>query len=95
LSANKLIGGKSDSGSWFDLGPCCRHNSDRSGGSSDFGDASQPWTATGEQSLLLTRIAATGKRFVVCADEKLTAFLELKSEILASLLPTKARKATV
>jgi hypothetical protein len=30
---------------------------------------------------LLTRIAADGKRFVVRADEKLTAFMELESAI--------------
>jgi len=35
----------------------------------------------GEQSGLLTRTGATGKRFVVRADEKLTAFLELESAI--------------
>jgi hypothetical protein len=29
------------------------------------------------------RIAVTGQRFVVCADEKLTAFLELESAIRA------------
>jgi hypothetical protein len=33
----------------------------------------------GAQSGLLTRIADDGKRFVVRADEKLTAFLELES----------------
>jgi len=33
-----------------------------------------------EQSTLLTRIA-DGKRFVVRADEKLTAFLELEAAI--------------
>jgi hypothetical protein len=32
----------------------------------------------GEQSGLLTRIRGDGKRFVVRADEKLTAFLELE-----------------
>jgi hypothetical protein len=35
----------------------------------------------GERSGLPTHIAATGKRFVVRADEKLTAFLELESAI--------------
>jgi hypothetical protein len=35
----------------------------------------------GEQSGLQTHIAATEKRFVVRADEKLTAFLELESVI--------------
>jgi hypothetical protein len=33
----------------------------------------------GEQSGLLTRIAVNGKRFVVRADEKLTAFVELEA----------------
>jgi hypothetical protein len=32
----------------------------------------------GEQSGLLTHIAMDGKRFVVRADEKLTAFMELE-----------------
>jgi hypothetical protein len=35
----------------------------------------------GEQSGSQTRIAGDGKRFVVRADEKLTAFLELESAI--------------
>ena len=35
----------------------------------------------GERSGLLTRIATTGKRYVVRADEKLTAFVELESAI--------------
>jgi hypothetical protein len=35
----------------------------------------------GERSGLQTRIATMGKRFVVHADEKLTALLELKSAI--------------
>jgi len=35
----------------------------------------------GERSGLLTHIAAMGKRFVVRADEKLTAFVELESAI--------------
>jgi hypothetical protein len=38
---------------------------------------------TGERSGLLTRIAAMAKRFVVHADEKLTAFLELEAAIWA------------
>jgi hypothetical protein len=38
-------------------------------------------TAPGEQSSLLTPIAATEKRFVVHPDEKLTAFMELESAI--------------
>jgi hypothetical protein len=37
--------------------------------------------ASQERPLLLTRIAAMGKRFVVRADEKLTAFVELESAI--------------
>jgi hypothetical protein len=44
---------------------------------------SQPWTATGERSGLLTLTAATEKRYVVRADEKLTAFVELESAICA------------
>jgi hypothetical protein len=34
----------------------------------------------GERSGLLTHIAATGKRFVVHSEEKLTAFVELESQ---------------
>ena len=45
------------------------------------GAASQPWIPTGEQFGLQTHIAATEKRFVVHADEKLTAFVELESAI--------------
>lgn len=41
----------------------------------------QPWIATGEQSGLPMHIAATEKRFVVRADEKLTAFLELERAV--------------
>jgi hypothetical protein len=41
---------------------------------------------TGERSLLQTHIAATEKRFVVRADEELTAFLELESALLAAIL---------
>jgi hypothetical protein len=47
------------------------------------GAALQPWIPTGERSSLLTPIATHGKRFVVRADEKLTAFLELESAICA------------
>jgi len=36
---------------------------------------------TGEQSGLQTHIATTEKRFVVRADEKLTAFMQLESAI--------------
>jgi hypothetical protein len=35
--------------------------------------------------LLLTRIAATEKRYVVHADDKLTAFLELETAICEAL----------
>ena len=38
----------------------------------------------GERFGLLTRIAATEKRFVVRADEKLTAFLDLEAASRAS-----------
>jgi hypothetical protein len=44
-------------------------------------DSGQPWILAGERSGLLTLIAADGKRFVVRADEKLTAFLELDSVV--------------
>jgi hypothetical protein len=37
---------------------------------------------------LLTRIATTGKRYVVRADEKLTAFLELERPIQTIQLAT-------
>jgi len=36
---------------------------------------------TGERSELLTPIAATAQRFVVRANEKLTAFMELEAAI--------------
>ena len=42
---------------------------------------SQRLIPTGERSGLLTRIADDGKRFVVRADEKLTAFVELETTI--------------
>ena len=42
---------------------------------------SQPWILRGEQSGLLTH-TATGKRFVVRADEKLSAFVELERQVL-------------
>jgi hypothetical protein len=42
----------------------------------------QPWIPKGEQSGLLTRIGNDGKRFVVRADEKLTAFFEFKSLLI-------------
>jgi len=50
------------------------------------GAASQPWILRGEQSGLLTHIATDGKRFVVRADEKLTAFLELERAVCIHLL---------
>jgi hypothetical protein len=46
-----------------------------------------PWagsprsTITGERSGLLTRISCDGQRFIVHADDKLTAFLELETVI--------------
>jgi hypothetical protein len=40
--------------------------------------ASQPWTATGGRSGLLTQDSDDEKRFVARADEKLTVFLELE-----------------
>jgi hypothetical protein len=44
------------------------------------GAVSQQWIPTGEQSGLQTH-RNNGKRFVVRADEKLTAFVELESTI--------------
>jgi len=41
----------------------------------------QPLILRGERSGLLTRIVATVKRFIVRADEKLTAFVELESAV--------------
>jgi len=35
---------------------------------------------------LLTRIAANGKRFIVRADEMLTAFLELERKVCVGIL---------
>jgi hypothetical protein len=43
----------------------------------------QPWIVKGEQSSLADAHRGDGKRFVVRADEKLTAFLELESAIRA------------
>jgi hypothetical protein len=40
---------------------------------------SQSLIPTGGRSGLETHIATTGKRFIVRADEKLTAFVELES----------------
>jgi hypothetical protein len=41
----------------------------------------QEWIPTGERSGLQTHIRDDGKRFVVRADEKLTAFVELETAI--------------
>jgi hypothetical protein len=46
----------------------------------DVGAVSQPGIAKGEQCSLLTRIGAR-QRFVVHANEELTAFVELESAI--------------
>jgi hypothetical protein len=45
---------------------------------------SQPLILRGERSELLTHILATEKRFVVRADEILTAFMELEAAIRGS-----------
>ena len=42
-------------------------------------DSGQPWLPTGERSGLHDAHRDDGKRFVVQAEEKLTAFLELES----------------
>jgi hypothetical protein len=42
---------------------------------------SQRLILAGENLRLLTRIAATNQRFIVRADEKLTALIELESAI--------------
>jgi hypothetical protein len=47
------------------------------------GAASQAWIPTGEQSLLLTHIAATESVSLFVTDEKLTAFAEFESPICA------------
>ena len=49
----------------------------------DFGQRLIP---TGERSGLQTRIAATEVRFVVHADEKLTAFVELERAVCIHLI---------
>jgi hypothetical protein len=46
------------------------------------------WILTGERSGLQTHIATTEKRFVVQADEKLTAFMELESAIRRAIATT-------
>jgi hypothetical protein len=45
----------------------------------ELGAAFQAWILVGAQSSLPMRIAATVSRFVVHADEKLTAFVELEA----------------
>jgi hypothetical protein len=45
------------------------------------GAASQPSILAGEQSGSSTRTATTGKRFIVHADEILTAFVEMQRAI--------------
>jgi hypothetical protein len=45
------------------------------------GAASQPWISTGRTIWIVDAHRDDGKRFVVRADEKLTAFLELESAI--------------
>jgi hypothetical protein len=47
------------------------------------GAASRPWIFRGERSGLLDAHRDDGKRFVVRADEKLTAFLELRRAVRA------------
>jgi hypothetical protein len=42
---------------------------------------SQRWILAGEQFGSLMRIAATVQRFIVHADEKLTAFVDLEAAI--------------
>jgi len=42
---------------------------------------SQPLIPAGERSGLQTHVVGDGKRFVVRAEEKLTAFVELESAI--------------
>jgi hypothetical protein len=46
---------------------------------------SQRLIPTGERFGLLTRIVTKGKRFVVRADEKLTAFMELEAVVKTPL----------
>jgi hypothetical protein len=48
--------------------------------------ASQQWILAGERSGLLTRIGDDGQRFIVHADDKLTAFLELERAVCIHLL---------
>jgi hypothetical protein len=53
----------------------------------DFG---QPWIPKDKRSGLLMHTAIMAKRFVVRANEKLTAFTELESAIRGSLFATLA-----
>ena len=57
------------------------------------GVVSQPWIPTGERSLLLMRHRGDGKRFVVRADEKLTAFAQLELASLSRSLLFTIRKS--
>jgi len=52
---------------------------------------SQRWISKGERSGSRTHITAMEKSFVVRADEKLTAFLELEREICIHLLTERRR----
>jgi hypothetical protein len=53
---------------------------------------SQESIPTGEQSGLLTHIVTNGKRFVVQADEKLTAFMELESQLVIKGMMSRKRR---
>jgi hypothetical protein len=55
------------------------------------GVTSQLLILTGERSGLQTHIATNGKRFVVHADEKLTAFLELESQLAIKGMMSRKR----
>jgi hypothetical protein len=50
---------------------------------------------TGERSGLPTRIASIRQRFVVRADEKLTAFIELESAIRAARLVSSSMQGRI
>jgi hypothetical protein len=47
----------------------------------DFGFVSQTWLPKGEQIWIVDAHGGDGKRFVVRADEKPTAFLKLEAAI--------------
>ena len=53
---------------------------------------SQPWILAGERIGLLMRIGDNGKRFVVHAREKLTAFVELEAVIRSCRTPKGLRE---